>query len=90
MVLISGILWFEPLLGGFTELTNQTYRFIPLVVFFAISVGILLSDRKVLQAKNKNYISNTVFASTLVIVIINLAFVIFPALITGSYRVAID
>jgi len=43
MVLIGGILFISPLLTGFTELTNQPYRFVPLVVFFAIGVGVLLS-----------------------------------------------
>jgi len=46
MILISGILITAPLITGFTELTNQPYRFVPLVVFFAIGVGVLLSKRK--------------------------------------------
>jgi len=46
MVLISGILFSAPILTGFTEQTNQPYRFVPLVVFFAIGVGVLLSKRK--------------------------------------------
>ena len=46
MVLIWGILFIYPLLTGFTELTNQPYRFVPLVVFFAIGVGVLLSRNK--------------------------------------------
>ena len=46
MLLIVGILFTAPLLTGFTELTNQPYRFVPLVVFFAIGVGVLLSKRK--------------------------------------------
>jgi len=45
MVLIGGILVSAPLLTGFTDLTNQPYRFIPLVVFFAIGVGILLTKK---------------------------------------------
>jgi len=45
MVLIGGILFSVPLLTGFTELTNQPYRFVPLVVFFAIGVGILLTKK---------------------------------------------
>jgi len=45
MVLIGGILLSAPLLTGFTILTNQPYRFIPLVVFFAIGVGILLTKK---------------------------------------------
>ncbi len=43
MVLISGILLIAPMLTGFSELTNQPYRFVPLVTFFAIGVGVLLS-----------------------------------------------
>jgi len=46
MLLISGILFTAPVLTGFTELTNQPYRFVPFVVFFAIGVGVLLSKRK--------------------------------------------
>jgi len=45
MVLMCGILFSAPLLTGFTELTNQPYRFVPLVVFFAIGVGILLTKK---------------------------------------------
>ena len=47
MVLIGGILFSGPLLTGFTELTNQPYRFVPLVVFFAIGVGILLTKKSI-------------------------------------------
>lgn len=45
MVLLSGILIIAPILTGFTNQTNQPYRFVPLVVFFAIGVGVLLSKR---------------------------------------------
>jgi len=45
MVLISGMLLMAPILTGFTNQTNQPYRFVPLVVFFAVGVGVLLSDR---------------------------------------------
>jgi len=47
MVLISGMLIIAPILTGFTTQTNQPYRFVPLVVFFAIGVGVLLSKRQV-------------------------------------------
>lgn len=47
MVLISGILLITPILSGFTNQTNQPYRFIPLIVFFAVGVGVLLSKRQV-------------------------------------------
>ena len=43
MILIAGILLVAPILTGFTNQTNQPYRFMPLVVFFAIGVGVLLS-----------------------------------------------
>ena len=46
MVLISGILLIAPFLTGFTNQTNQPYRFVPLVAFFAIGVGVLLSKRQ--------------------------------------------
>jgi hypothetical protein len=46
MVLISGMMLIVPILTGFTNQTNQPYRFMPLIVFFAIGVGILLSKRE--------------------------------------------
>jgi len=39
------ILLTAPFLTGFTEQTNQPYRFVSLSVFFAIGAGILLSDK---------------------------------------------
>ena len=46
MVFISGMLLIAPILTGFTNQTNQPYRFVPLVVFFAIGIGVLLSKRQ--------------------------------------------
>lgn len=46
MVLISGMLLIAPIVTGFTTQTNQPYRFVPLVVFFAMGVGVLLSKRR--------------------------------------------
>jgi hypothetical protein len=46
MVLILGMLLTAPFLTGFTTETNQPYRFVPLVVFFAMGVGVLLSKRQ--------------------------------------------
>ena len=43
LVLIAGILLSVPLLAGFTEFNIQPYRWIPLIAFFAIGVGTLLS-----------------------------------------------
>ena len=45
MVFIAGMLLIAPILTGFTNQTNQPYRFVPLAVFFAVGVGVLLSDR---------------------------------------------
>ena len=47
MVLLGGMLLIAPLITGYTDQTNQPYRFVPFVVFFAISVGVLLSKRKI-------------------------------------------
>ena len=83
MILIAGVLWSAPLLAGFTEITNQPYRFVPLVVFFAIGVSILFSnnENRSLVTK-KNYIPTLAFIFTITTVVISMASVIFPALIT--------
>ena len=47
IVFIAGMLLIAPIIMGFTTHTNQPYRFVPLVVFFAIGVGVLLSRRQV-------------------------------------------
>ena len=41
--LIVGILLSAPLLSGLTDQTNQPYRQLPLIVFFAVGVGMLFS-----------------------------------------------
>ena len=46
MVMLGGMLLITPLLTGFSDQTNQPYRFIPFVTFFAVGVGILLSKIK--------------------------------------------
>lgn len=43
LILISGILLSASILAGFTEFNIQPYRWIPLIAFFAIGVGVLLS-----------------------------------------------
>jgi hypothetical protein len=45
MIMIAGMLVMVPLISGLTEITNQPYRFVPLIFFFAIGVGTLLSKR---------------------------------------------
>ena len=42
-ILIAGVLFSAPLLTGLTDQTNQPYRFMPIVIFFAIGVGMLFS-----------------------------------------------
>jgi len=54
MVLIGGMLFAAPLLTGFTDQTNQPYRFVPLVTFFAVGVGVLLSKRTSLLSSKKS------------------------------------
>lgn len=88
MVLIVGVLLSGSLLSGFTDLTNQPYRYVPFVVFFAIGVGTLLSQCPTSNIEKKS-ISYLVFSISLAIVTFNLVSVIFPALIQGQYRVVI-
>jgi hypothetical protein len=45
LIFILVILLAAPFLTGFTTQTNQPYRFVSLSVFFAIGVGILLSNK---------------------------------------------
>ena len=45
MVLMSGVLILAAILPGFTSFTNNPYRFVPFLVFFAMGVGTLLSRR---------------------------------------------
>ena len=54
MVLIGGILLVAPFLTGFTDQTNQPYRFVPLITFFAIGVGVLLSKKSSLLSSKKS------------------------------------
>jgi len=49
MVLIGGVLLGAPFLAGFSDLTNQPYRFVSLSVFFAMGVGVLLSSKPTKQ-----------------------------------------
>jgi len=46
MVMIGGMLLISPIVTGFSDQTNQPYRFVPLVTFFAVGIGILLSKAK--------------------------------------------
>ncbi len=46
-ILIAGILPSAPLLTGTTDQTNQPYRFVPIIVFFAVGVGMLFSIKRI-------------------------------------------
>ncbi len=46
MFLIFGILMSAPFVQGFSDVINVPYRFIPLIVFFAIGTGMLLSRQE--------------------------------------------
>ena len=46
MVMIMGLLLVPTIIGSITYQSNQPYRLIPLVVFFAISVGTIFSKFK--------------------------------------------
>jgi len=45
LVLIMGILFLVPILLGFSAYTMHPYRYMPLIVFFAVGVGTLLSKK---------------------------------------------
>jgi hypothetical protein len=45
-IMISGILITNPILMGMTDITSQPYRFIPLIMFFAIGAGMLISTNQ--------------------------------------------
>ena len=45
LVLITGMLLSAPLLGGFTAFNIHPYRFVPLIVFFAIGIGLLFGNK---------------------------------------------
>lgn len=46
MVLLLGVLLAAPLVSGFTTYTNNPYRLVPLVIFFAMGAGVLFSGIK--------------------------------------------
>jgi len=52
LVLIAGILFSVPLLAGFTNFNIEPYRWMPLIPFFAIGVGVLLSKTSANRSEN--------------------------------------
>jgi len=45
MFFIIILLLYPPFMSGFSEHLNHPYRFLAMIVFFAIGVGVLLSKR---------------------------------------------
>jgi len=45
LILITGMLLSAPLLGGLTGFNIHPYRFMPLLVFFAVGIGLLFGNR---------------------------------------------
>jgi hypothetical protein len=43
-ILIGGMLFAAPLLTGLTDQTNQPYRVLPIIIFFAVGAGMLFSN----------------------------------------------
>jgi len=86
MILITGILWSAPLLAGFAEITNQAYRFVPLIVFFAIGFSILFSNNMNKQLVTKNFVTTLVSLFTIVTAFVSVILVIFPNLIQIIYK----
>ena len=53
-ILITGVLLSAPILVGISDQTNQPYRFIPVIVFFAVGVGMLFPKIKQTWQKSKS------------------------------------
>jgi len=47
MFFIAWMLLLAPIISGFTTYTNNTYRFIPLIIFFGMAIGILYSTQTI-------------------------------------------
>ncbi|MCH8860197.1 MAG: hypothetical protein IH843_03515 [Thaumarchaeota archaeon] len=45
LVLIMGIILSQPILAGFTDQSSEPYRYMPLIIFFAMGVGTILKKR---------------------------------------------
>ena len=45
LILLAGTLLSAPFITGLTDMTNQPYRFLPLIVFFSVGVGMILANR---------------------------------------------
>ena len=46
LILLAGTLLSAPFVTGITDMTNQPYRFLPLIVFFSVGVGMIVTNRK--------------------------------------------
>ena len=52
LIMILGMLLIVPLLTSLTSITSQPYRYIPLLVFFAIGIGTLFSKRLINRSQD--------------------------------------
>lgn len=84
MFLIVGVVISAPLLLSITGITNQPYRFVPLIVFFAVGMGMLFSNDYIISNKKMNYVPILVFSVSFMIVLLSTISLIFPALIHTS------
>lgn len=84
MFLILGTVMSAPLLISVTDFTNQPYRFIPVIVFFAIGIGMLFSNDYVIVNKKTRRISFIIFSILFIIILLSTISIIFPALIQTS------
>ena len=92
MLMIFIVLLSAPILPGFFyALNNHAYRFVPLVIFFSIGIGLLFSNKVNLLEKSKSKnrkISYVIFIPTLTVVLISMLSVIFSNIIEGQYRLS--
>jgi hypothetical protein len=45
MILIMGMILSQPITASFTNQASEPYRFIPLIVFCAVGVGVMFSKK---------------------------------------------
>jgi hypothetical protein len=80
MLLIAGMLWISFLLPALTNITDQPYRNVPLIAFFAIGAGMMfaMTDRPFPNGRQK-YIHLAILALALPTVLLSLSPLLLPA-----------
>lgn len=84
MLLILSTVISAPLLISVTDITNQPYRFVPAIVFFAIGMGMLFSNDYIVSRKKPEHVSLIIFSVSFIIILFSTISIIFPALIQTS------